>query len=63
MTIYKDQFVAGANSQMTANFDIANSYMQSPDVDNAQTDSDTCGVRFDCVSSKLICTDQFPEGR
>jgi len=38
MTIYKDQFAVGANSQMLANSDIANSYIQSPDVDNAQTD-------------------------
>jgi hypothetical protein len=52
MTIYKGQFAVGTNSQMRANFDIANSYIQSPDVDNAQTDFDTCGMRFDCVSSK-----------
>ena len=35
MTIYKDQSTVGANSQMAANPEIANSYIQLLHVDNA----------------------------
>src|ERR1039457_5710846 len=38
-------------------------YIQLADVDNRQNDFDTCRIKFDCVYSKLICTDQFPERR
>ena len=35
MTIYKDQSAPGTNSQMSANPEIANSYIQLLHVDNA----------------------------